>query len=154
MNFRETQRLEAAIVSVFEDSTAQELSAATISKLAQLATVLASGYLEATCREVVLEYTRKRANENIVHFVSRSVGRFANPKMDKMLDLLRSLDEGCANELSQFVEGQLSASVNSIVANRHRIAHGRSTQISMAQVKGYFADAQRVARKMSQLFGN
>ena len=42
---------------------------ATLSWLAQLTTVWVSGYLESACREAVLAYTSKRANENVVNYV-------------------------------------------------------------------------------------
>lgn len=152
MKFRESQQLESAIDSVFEDANAAVLSAATIARLAQLVTVWASGYLEATCREVIIDYTRGRADPTIVNYVSRTLQRFHNPNWENLYGLMRNLDEIAAEKLMRFADGQIKASVNSIVTNRHRIAHGRSTQMSMAQVKGYFGDARQLAQKMRQLF--
>ena len=152
MSFRDSARLESAIASVLEDSSELDLSAATLARLAQLVTVWASGYLEATCREVVLDYTKKRADDSVVNYVSRTLDRFHNPRFEKILDLLRGLDEDSADLIMRFADGQIKVSVNSIVANRHRIAHGKSTQISMAQVLGYYGDAQRLARRMKEVF--
>ena len=120
--------------------------------LAQIVTVWVSGYLESACREVMLDYTKRRADENIVNYVSHTLSRFSNPRMGRILDLFRGMDHEAADKLKEFADGQIEASVNSIVSNRNRIAHGRSTQITMAQVKAYYEDAQRLANKMRKLF--
>ena len=125
---------------------------ATLSWLAQLTTVWVSGYLESACREAVLAYTSKRANENIVNYVSHTLDRFSNPKMDKILHLFQAVDQDATDKLKGFADGKIKASVNSIVSNRHRIAHGRSTQITIAQVRSYYGDARRLATKMNELF--
>ena len=41
------------------------------------------------------------------------------------------------------MRGQISDAVNSIVANRHLIAHGGASQVSMSAVKSYYADVVR-----------
>lgn len=125
---------------------------ATLSWLAQLTTVWVSGYLESACREAVLAYTSKRANENVVNYVSHTLDRFSNPKMDKILHLFQAVDQDATDKLKGFADGKIKASVNSIVSNRHRIAHGRSTQITIAQVRSYYGDARRLATKMNELF--
>ena len=152
MSFRDRIRLESAINSVFQDCDSREMAAVTLGRLAQLVAVWASGYLEATCREVVLAYVSRRADENVVNYVSRTLDRFSNPKMDKILELLHGVDQDATDELRIFADGRIEASVNSIVSNRHRIAHGRSSQITMVQVKGYYEDARQLAKKMKELF--
>ena len=124
-----------------------------LSRLAQLITVWASGYLESACREVVLAYTTKRADESVVNYVSHTLDRFANPSMDKIVRLLGAVDQDATDELKDFADGSVEASVDSIVSNRHRIAHGRSTQITMVQIRMYYSDARGLARKMRELFG-
>ena len=152
MSFRDRMRLESAINSVFRDCDSREMAAVTLARLAQLVAVWASGYLESACREVVLGYASRRADENVVNYVSRTLDRFSNPRMDKILELLRAVDQDATDELRVFADGRIEASVNSIVSNRHRIAHGRSSQITMVQVKGYYEDARQLAKKMKELF--
>lgn len=144
-------RLEAAIDSVFRDCQSTEVSSVMLGRLAQHVTVLASGYLESTCREVVVAYTAKRADQNVVNYVSNTVRHFSNPKMGKILDLVGNVDTNAMDELQEFTAGKIRASVNSIVSNRHRIAHGRSSQITMSQIRSYYEDAQRLARKIKEL---
>ena len=100
----------------------------------------------------MLAYTSKRANENVVNYVSHTLDRFSNPKMDKILHLFQAVDQDATDKLKGFADGKIKASVNRIVSNRHRIAHGRSTQITIAQVRSYYGDARRLATKMNELF--
>lgn len=152
MSFRDRMRLESAINSVFQDCDSREMGAVTLGRLAQLVTVWASGYLESACREIVLGYAGRRADENVVNYISRTLDKFSNPKMHKILELLHAVDHDATDELRLFADGRIEASVNSIVSNRHRIAHGRSSQITMVQVKGYYEDARRLTKKMKELF--
>ncbi len=122
------------------------------SRLAQLVAIWASGYLESTVREVVLEYVRGKAHPKIVNYVSSTLDRFANPRMEKILELVGRIDPDASKELGKFAEGEIQASVNSIVSQRHRIAHGRPSQLSMAQIEDYFRSARRLCGKLDGLF--
>lgn len=151
MSFRDSRRLETAIDSARSDAASSQLSEEEKARLAQIMTIWASGYLEAMCRGVVLEYTRKRAQPKVVHFVSRSLDRLPSPNMDNILNLVRRLDSEVANDLDSFVDTSIKDSVNSIVRIRNKIAHGRSTSISIGRIMEYFDNARRFARKMDEL---
>lgn len=98
MSIRDKTRLESAIDSVLLDSESSEHSIKTSSHLAQLATVWVSAYLESTCRRVMLDYTRRRADKSIVNYVSHTLRHFGNPRMGKMLDLLGSVNQDAADQ--------------------------------------------------------
>lgn len=151
MSFRDSQRLETAIDSARDEATSPQLSEENKARLAQLMTIWASGYLEAACRDAVLAYTKRRAQPTVVNFVSRSLNRFQNPKMENILDLVRGIDGGIADDLGDYADGSIRESVNSIVGIRHLIAHGRSANISVGRVTQYFEDAKKLARKMEDL---
>ena len=104
MSFRDSRRLETAIDSARSDAASSQLSEEEKARLAQIMTIWASGYLEAMCRGVVLEYTKKRAQPKIVHFVSRSLDRLPSPNVDNILNLVRRLDSEVANDLDSFVD--------------------------------------------------
>ena len=151
MSFRDSKRLETAIDSARDEAASPQLSEENRARLAQLMTVWASGYLEAVCRDAVLAYTKNRAHPNVVNFVSRSLNRFQNPRMENILTLVRGIDSNIADDLGNYADGSIEESVNSIVGIRHRIAHGRSANISVGRVTQYFEDAKKLARKMEDL---
>ena len=151
MSFRDSKRLEIAIDSARDEAASSQLSEENRARLAQLMTIWASGYLEATCRDAVLAYTKRRADPTIVKFVSRSLNRFRNPRMENILALVRGIDDDIADDLDDYADGSIRESVNSIVSIRHLIAHGRSANISVGRVTQYFEDAKKLARKMENL---
>ena len=148
--FGDSHRLKAAIDSA--RATAHQLSSENQSRLAQLMTIWASGYLEATCREVLRAYARQRSDPSVLRYVSRNLERFRNPNMDNILNLIRSFDEDSARQLEDFASGSIKESVNGIVAQRHRIAHGRSTDTTIARVNQQFDDARKFTNKLKALF--
>lgn len=148
--FGDSHRLKAAIDSARAD--ANQLSSENQSRLAQLMTIWASGYLEATCREVLRDYARYRSDPSVQRFVSRNLDRFRNPTMDNVVNLIRSFDEIRARQLEEFARGSIKESVNGMVAQRHRIAHGRSTDTTIARVSQQFEDARKIANKLKILF--
>ena len=151
MSFRDSKRLETAIDSARDEAASSRLSEENKAWLAQLMTVWASGYLEASCRYAVLAYTERRAHPTVVNFVSQSLNRFQNPKMENILTLVRGLDSNIADDLSKYADDSIKESVNSIVGIRHQIAHGRSANISVGRITQYFEDAKKLARKMEDL---
>ena len=150
MSFRDSRYLENAISSAHDE--ARNLSEEGQSWLAQLMTVWASGYLEATCRDVLRTYAERHAHSSVAGFVSRNLDRFSSPKMENILTLVRSFDKNRAGELEEFAEGSVKESVNSIVGLRNQIAHGRPTNVSVALISRYFEDAKKFDRKLRTLF--
>jgi len=106
--------------------------------------VLVSGYLETSVRAIYSEYSNKRANRNVANYVSSGLERFQSPKMGNILDLTRAFSLQWAEELENVTEGELKESVDSIVANRHNIAHGRDSGISYARIREYYQNAIKV----------
>lgn len=151
MSFKDRKRLETAIDRARGEAGSPQLSDENKAWLAQLMTIWASGYLEATCRDVLLEYTKKRANLNVVDFVSQNLNRPRSPEMENILTLIRGFDQDVANRLDEFTDGSIKESVNSIVGIRHLIAHGRSADISVGRIAQYFDNAKKLARKMEEL---
>lgn len=77
----------------------------TKARLAQLTTVLISGYLEVICRDVLLTYVEKTSDKGVARFVGRRLKRIRSPEANNILELVRSFDEERANELNKFLEG-------------------------------------------------
>jgi len=73
--------------------------------------------------------------------------------MGKIADLTRAFNAGWANELDSKTAGKLRDAVDSIVANRHQIAHGRDVGITYASIKNYYEDAIRVVEIIQEICG-
>jgi HEPN superfamily RiboL-PSP-like protein len=115
--------------------------------------VLVSGFLENSVELCLSEYSRRAANNEVANFVSARLRGFQNPKMGAILELLGSFNADWRTRVEAATEGQLSDSVNSIVGNRHRIAHGESVSLSMSSLASYYKDAVAVIDLLQRTCG-
>ena len=85
-----------------------------------------SGFLENAVRILYIEYVRRRRpSPAILRFIELEIDGFQNADMAKIIKLANQFSIDWANDLMLFTEGQIRSSVNSVVSNRHIIAHGR-----------------------------
>lgn len=147
--YGDRRRIETEIASLFEHARNAQLEVQ--ASLARYACILASSYLEVAFREVVSAYCASRANDNVRRYVDFTLRTFRNPNMENILQLVGRFDLVYRESLAEKSAGRLKDSVDSISANRNNIAHGRSSGISLGQVKSYFEDARTVVSKASAI---
>jgi len=143
------KRIDALFEKTRELSSDPEL----LSHWAKYLCVLVCGFLENSVELCLAEYCRRRGDENINNFVSAELRSFQNPRMGKILDLFGSFSKTWAEEMKNDVSGQISDAVNSIVANRHLIAHGGTSQLSMSSLRAYYSDVLRAVEVMRRICG-
>ena len=115
-------------------------------------TIWVSGYLEITCRDVLLTYTERKSDEAVARFVGQNLQRMRGPNTEEIFKLVRSFDKDRANELKEFFQGRIKESVDGVVALRNQIAHGGPANTTIANVKTQFEDSKRLAGKLKELF--
>jgi len=115
--------------------------------------VLVCGFLENSVELCLSDYCQKRSDECINNFISSELRSFQNPKMAKILELFGTFSKTWEEDMRNSSDGRISDAVNSIVANRHMIAHGGRSQISMSAVKNYYADIVRAVELMQKICG-
>jgi hypothetical protein len=64
--------------------------------------------------------------------------------MNNICSLTREFNATWADQLESDTEGELKDAVDSVVANRHLIAHGRDVGISYVRMKGYYERSIKV----------
>lgn len=115
--------------------------------------VLVSGYIENSVRETFSEVALTRSDPVVANFVQNRLRQFQNPKMGNILDLLAAFSQQWKLDLETSTDGQLSESINSIVGNRHKIAHGDSVSLTLSSLRQYYRDAIRVIELLRQQCG-
>jgi hypothetical protein len=115
--------------------------------------VLVSGFLENSVRLTYSEYAHRRADPLVADFVESRLRQFQNPKMGSILDLTGAFSQEWRQRLEDETGGQLGESVNSIVGNRHKIAHGESVGLTLHSLIQYYGDALRVVELLRQQCG-
>jgi hypothetical protein len=99
---------------------------------------LVSGFIEVAFTQIISEFAKRKSSPDIANYVVGSLGQFQNAKMEKMLIAIGSFNGMWRDEIDAATKGELTDAVNSVVANRHQIAHGKSVGISFTTIKDYY----------------
>ena len=137
---RHQQRLDALFERVPRPPDDMELQ----SEWAKYLCVLVSGFLEKSVHTLYGAYSRAKAAPYVANFVDNKLQVFRNPKMEKILDIARAFSPEWEAALRDGTEGELKDAVDSIVANRNRIAHGEYSGITYATIQQYYRSAIKV----------
>jgi hypothetical protein len=107
--------------------------------------VLCAGFIENAFEEIYAEFVKGAASEPVARFTIRSLEKTNNPKTLKFIDTSRAFKEAWGDELEVFVDqnGRRDA-IDSIMNNRHQIAHGKSSGISVARLEEWFEKSLEV----------
>lgn len=111
--------------------------------------VLSSGYIEASLREILTEYCSNRSSLQIQRFADKQIKRITNCKNSRIVEILDAFDNNWAityqDEIKVLgvIEEEIKDSIDSLVSNRHDIAHGKNTGISFVRVKNYYENAKK-----------
>jgi len=100
--------------------------------------VLSAGLLENALTELYTEYAQGAASEAVSAYVRANLSKIQNPKTSRFVEIASTFKKEWGEELSVFAneDGRKDA-LDSIMANRHLIAHGKRSDITMARVKEY-----------------
>ncbi|MEB5487872.1 HEPN domain-containing protein [Burkholderia pseudomallei] len=113
--------------------------------------VLVSGYLESALCALLLGFAQTRSSGDVASFVERQLGPWTNPKAEKIIDLFGSFNQDWRNNLTAYLVDQRKDSVNSLVALRHKIAHGESVGTSLSQIRSHYRIANEVIDHVADL---
>jgi hypothetical protein len=146
MNTRELQRQHGQLLALISrTSTACASDLELQAHWAKHMCVLSAGLVENAVELIYGEFATKKSSQPVANYARSVLSRIQNPKTERFIELSRSFKAEWGNDLEAFVndDGRKEA-IDSIMANRHLIVHGRSSGISMARVKDYLAKAVTV----------
>ena len=118
---------------------------------AQYLCVLVSGFIEESVRTTLGHYASGRSSKQVANYVQGKLRRVTNLNMTRIVDLLSQFDPDVGKQLDEKTHGELKDAIDSIVANRHSIVHGRSVSVTYAMVKDWYKKAVRVMEILSSL---
>lgn len=137
-----------ALLKRTQESVLDEL---VVSGVAAYACVRLSGILEALVKEALHEYISSRASKPIAAFAERRLQEFQNPRPEKIIQLLSDFDPRWSRQLEDFWEGEIKDAIGSVVGNRHLIAHGGTTTITVKRILGWRSCVGRFIRKLTEI---
>lgn len=107
--------------------------------------VLSAGFLENSLKVIYGEFVRRTASKPVADYANSMLARTQNPNAATLIEIARRFMPDWATELEAFVDsnGRREA-INSIMKNRHEIAHGKYSGITLAQIRDYLDKAVEV----------
>jgi hypothetical protein len=116
--------------------------------------VLVSGFVEASVRTLIAEYASARSAPEIAHFVGSKLKMFSNAKMNKILDLVAEFGNDYRDQLAKSVSDEAKDAVDSVVSNRHLIAHGQDVGIGISTISKYYQSVVKAVEELEKQFTN
>jgi hypothetical protein len=119
--------------------------------------ILVSGYIETSLRVLLEEYSSNNSSTYIQNFVSKEIGNITNCKTNKIKDILSKFNPSWGTDfITQIanksrIADEIKNSIDSIVANRHKIAHGENTGISYSTVKNYYENVKKAVEVLENI---
>jgi hypothetical protein len=107
--------------------------------------VLVSGLLENALVELYREFSSRAASEPVANFAGSRLAKIQNPNAERFVQTARSFKIAWGDALEAYLEsdGRKDA-IDSVMNNRHQIAHGKNAGITVAQVRSYLDKAEEV----------
>jgi hypothetical protein len=87
----------------------------------------------------------------VIRYVERRTARVQNLNKARLLDFVRDFSEEWATDLADRFLAELE-SLSSVVANRHLIAHGGQSDISLVRAREYRDNVFRISDRLVELF--
>lgn len=145
------QRLDAVFATV---NNLDDVDTETLSHWTKYLCVLVSGYIERSIQTIILDFVKNQASPDVTHFVARGLQSFTNAKMNKIFNLAEQFSAEKRKSLEAATDEELKDAVDSIVANRHQIAHGANIGLSFVTVRNYYERVVRVIDEVQSCFSN
>ena len=115
--------------------------------------ILVSGFLETSVRAIYSQYANTKAAPYVANYVDSQLQSFQNPNMERILQLARSFSPEWEEHLRSVTQGEPKDAIDSIVANRNRIAHGESVTITYTRIRSYYQNAIKIVELIDEQCG-
>lgn len=143
---RQLQRLNSLIDRTTEASAGDiELQA----HWAKYLCVLSAGFLENALTEIYTEYAGASSNRAVAGYVARQLERIQNPKAQAFLSTTYQFKKEWGIALESYLDqdGRKEA-IDAIMTNRHKIAHGEDSDITISRIRDYMVKIIQVIEYM------
>jgi len=144
MSLREAVRYRNRLDDLFNSVGTLGANPELQSHWAKYLCILVSGYLEVAIKEIYREFVGQRADRRVLSFVEAQLNGFQNPNVQKISELAGGFDKDWGKEISDSLDEELRDHINSIVSNRHQIAHGRDVGLSYTRMRDYYQSSLKL----------
>jgi hypothetical protein len=117
----------------------------TLAHWAKYLCVLASGFVEVSLREILVNHVSSRAHRVAINYIESRLEGITNLNEERVYQLLNSFESQWASEFRSRRTEPQKAALDSVVALRNQIAHGQSVGgLTLSRMTNYYAEIVRV----------
>ena len=106
--------------------------------------ILVAGFVETTISELAIAHCRNRSRPTVTRYIEHDLRRLGVPNAERLLQFVGRFDPNWREELKEFIAGERKDALDSVVANRNEIAHGRSVGITYSRVQDYYINVCQI----------
>ena len=106
--------------------------------------VLTAGFIEESLRVLLMEFAKNNSSKQIQRYLEKEIGHITNCKTERIIEVLNKFDIRWATDFEKDIKDkspidkEIKDSLDSVVSNRHLIAHGKSVGMSYTTIKEYY----------------
>lgn len=114
--------------------------------------VLASGFVENMVRNLYGAYAEKNSYSTaVVRYAKRQLNNIQNPNASRLVEIAVAFDPAWGRDLEAYLVLEYRRdAINAIMSNRHLIAHGRNSNITVGEVSRYLLKIVEVAEYIEE----
>lgn len=109
------------------------------SHLAKYICILCSGFLENVTHHTYSSYVKTQTGSaSLISFSTVVLSKIQNPNAEKLREIARNFNPEWGELLNAFLQDEeRSAAINYIMRDRHKIAHGKDSDITLKRIREY-----------------
>ncbi len=117
------------------------------SHLAKYICILCSGFLENVVKIIYSDYAKNiTTSEAIISFISNNLNSINNPNSERLRGIAKSFNIAWERDLNAFMIAEdRNTTINYIMKERHSIAHGKDSEITLRRIREYHLKSLEVA---------
>lgn len=123
------------------------------SSLVNLFCVRTAGLLEVFVKTRISEYSKNKVPKEISRFLSAKFKDITNLKSSKLKEILTSFSIEWGKNFDDYLaeHEQQKSSLDSIIAQRHSIAHGQQSSLSPSSMSQYYDDVKELVKYLDSI---
>jgi hypothetical protein len=130
------KRLDATFARV---AALKETDLEVQSDFARYLCVLVSGYVETVIAQIAIEHCERRAQVTVTNYAGAQLARVQNVNADRLLQTVGYFNPAWRHELEAFIDGPRKDALDSVIALRNEIAHGKHVGVTYGRIRDYYA---------------
>ncbi|WP_016953387.1 HEPN domain-containing protein [Anabaena sp. PCC 7108] len=119
--------------------------------------ILVSGFIEESLRVLLEKYCENKASPNIQKFVTKQIQDITNCKTSRITEILGKFsliwESEFTNKIQEKskIDGEIKTAIDSVIINRHKIAHGKSIGMSYQNISNYYNNVKKAVEILEEI---